>query len=197
VDLINRGKYNLPFTPWQSLLIRPPLSLHSPRHLLLSRPGNGAEGCEGITRPFKKLKKSVSIASTSISTRSHSSATLPLSENEAADANDQSDAEYESVHSSDSELEAEDEVDAQKQLGWFLYCITIVHFAIVFKSTVEITNRKQKKSGSQPLWFWSIYNPNPEIGPPIRTSAVAYLPPSQHPWYVLRLFTVRLRGYPP
>ena len=69
-------------------------------------------GATALTRPFKKLKKTISTASTrSIrSVRSRSSATLPLSEGEAANGD---------KSSGDSDSDPEVELTPEQELGTF------------------------------------------------------------------------------
>src|ERR1700689_183405 len=83
------------------------------------------KGATALTRPFKKLKKTISTASTrSIrSIRSRSSATLPLSEGEAANG-DKSSVDGRSSHSRDSDSDPEVELTPEQELGmFFFFCI--------------------------------------------------------------------------
>jgi len=73
------------------------------------------KGAKAAARPFKKLKQSLSTSSRSLHSRS--STTLPQSDNEAGNTNDNASSHCEDVHNSDSEPEPEPELTPEQELG--------------------------------------------------------------------------------
>jgi hypothetical protein len=99
------------------------------------------KGAKAITRPFKKLKQSFS--SSSRSSRSHSTTTLPLSDNEPSNS-DKSGSERGSVDGNESEPEVE--LTPEQELGVYLLLSSLFH-------CIHISFRRAQKNLALPYLF--------------------------------------------
>jgi hypothetical protein len=100
------------------------------------------KGAKAITRPFKKLKQSFS--SSSRSSRSHSTMTLPLSDNEPSNTSDKSGSERGSVDGNESEPEVE--LTPEQELGAYLLLSSLFH-------CIHISFRRAQNNLALPYLF--------------------------------------------